>query len=177
MRVLVPLNNGLALVGNLPLLGLIRLKALNSLLSRNRGLNWGVSNGVQAVGAQLDIGMRDFIVHGRDELNARNVAHNLEDLGRVPELVDEGRVAGSHAAHLHRARAGVVHAVIQDIRAEDVAAVLEDSLVREQREGLRGGHGREGRRLQRQVLHGQDGRGRGVGQVLGGVELDGRVFE
>jgi hypothetical protein len=88
--------------------------------------------------------MGDFVVHGRNELDARNVADNLEHLGRVPKVMNEWRVAGRHAADLDGARAGMVHAVVQHFAAEDVAAVLEDSLVGEEGEWFRRGDGGEG---------------------------------
>lgn len=153
MRVLVPLDNRLALVCHLSLLGLVSFKATDGLFRGQWWLNRRVPNGIQTVRTKLDVGVRDFIVHGRHELDARNVADNLEDLGRVPKVINEWRVARRHATDLDGARARVVHAVVQHFAAEDVAAVLEDCLVGEEGEWFRRGDRREGCWLQLQVLH------------------------
>lgn len=50
--------------------------------------------------------------------------------------MDEGRVAGCHAADLNGSRARVVHTVVEDVVAKEFAAVLEDAFVGEEGEGV-----------------------------------------
>lgn len=139
MRINVPLDNGLRLIGNNPLFVSFGLKSLDCLAGSLRRLDRRVSNGFDAPPPKLDIGMADLIIHGGHKLNTRNIADNFENLWRVPELVDKRRIARGHATKLNRARSSVVEAVVKNIPAEDVLAVLEYSFMRQKGERFCGG--------------------------------------
>ncbi|KAI7326895.1 hypothetical protein KC326_g222 [Hortaea werneckii] len=76
----------------------------------------------------LHISMRDLIVEGGDEIDARILADDPEDFGRVPEGVDERRVPRRHPPDLKRSWPRVTAS--WESRGKGTVEATRDRLVR-----------------------------------------------
>lgn len=162
----MPLNYRLTLIRNLSFNLLLALKLANRFLRRLRGLDRSFANLVKTAGAELDVGVRDLVIHRWDKLYAGHVGDDLQDFGGMPELVDEGGVAGCHAADLDAAGSSVVHAVVQSLRRKDISTVLKNSFMGEEGKGGCCCHVRELGGWEGNVGHLEGGLGRSEGNVL-----------
>lgn len=100
-----------------------------------------------------DVNVSNLVVECGDKLDTSSLRDPSENLRGPPSLVGEWGALVAHATDHVGVEVRLEAAVTEHGLAEDLAANLEDGFVREEREGIRNGHGGDAMALKTNVLH------------------------